>query len=188
MKLSSETPLAIELRDPEVRQSTVESQIKIGVPFQLRAMRESREWTQEKLAEKLKTTQNTVSRLENPKTSRPTITTLLRIARAFDVGLLVRFVPFGFYGGVIEAMDSTHIEVPSYDQELATELAANPIEEKLGQVATAFDPQPEQESPRPLSELSPLARSSVFEVPRKGTGRFLGGAQSQLDQSIQVPA
>jgi transcriptional regulator with XRE-family HTH domain len=84
-------------------------------------MREKRGWTQEAMAGKLGTTQNTISRLENPRTGKPTIKTLLRIARAFDVGLLVRFVPFGFYRDVIEAMDATHIEVPSYDEEQANE-------------------------------------------------------------------
>src|ERR1039457_2702170 len=111
MRLDSDAPLAVELRDPEIRQHTVESQIRIGLPFQMRAMREKKRWTQEIVAEKLGTTQNTISRLENPKTGKPTIKTLLRYARAFDVGLLVRFVPFGFYGGVIEAMNPTHIEV-----------------------------------------------------------------------------
>jgi len=82
-------------------------------------MREKRGWTQEAMAGKLGTTQNTISRLENPRTGKPTIKTLLRIARVFDVGLLVRFVPFGFYGDVIEAMDTTHVEVPSYCEELA---------------------------------------------------------------------
>lgn len=124
MRLTSDTPLAKELSDSEIREHTVESQIKIGIPFQLRAMRVQRGWTQEALADKLGTTQNTVSRLENPKTGKPTIKTLLRIAQAFDVGLLVRFVPFGFYGEVIEAMDSTHVEVPSYEEELSHEVAA----------------------------------------------------------------
>jgi len=93
------------------------------VPFQLRAIRERRGWTQEKLAEKIGTTQNTISRLENPKTSKPTIKTLLRLANAFDVGLLVRFVPFGFYGDVVDATKATHIEIPSYDEELQGEIA-----------------------------------------------------------------
>ena len=119
MRLNSDTPLAVELQDSETREHTVEAQIKIGIPFQIRAMREKRGMTQEALAEKLDTTQNTISRLENPRTGKPTITTLLRLARAFDVGLLVRFVPFSFYGDVINATDPTHIEIPSYEEELA---------------------------------------------------------------------
>ena len=140
MRLNSDSPLAKELRDPEVREHTVAAQVRIGIPFQLRAMREMRGWTQEAMARKLGTTQNTISRLENPRTGKPTIKTLLRIARVFDVGLLVRFVPFGFYRDVIEAMDATHIEIPSYDEELANE-GDNPVlllsSEKPKQVAAA---------------------------------------------------
>ena len=138
MKLSSSAPFAVELRDRETREHTVEAQIKIGIPFQIRAMRENRGLTQEALAEKLETTQNTISRLENPKTGKPTIKTLLRIARAFDVGLLVRFVPFGFYGDVIDAMSPTHIEIPAYEEELQDEAEHDKVDqESMTQTATA---------------------------------------------------
>jgi len=135
MKLASEEqPLALEIRDPEIREHTVASQIKIGIPFQIRAIREKRGLTQDDLAKKIGTTQNTISRLENPKTGKPTIKTLLRLARAFDVGLLVRFVPFGFYGDVINATDSSHIEIPSYEEEFQEqqeqEKAADQVEQE----------------------------------------------------------
>lgn len=116
-----DSQLAKELRDQETREHTVAAQIQIGIPFQLRAMREKMGWTQQVMAAKLGTTQNAISRLESPKAGKPTIKTLLRIARVFDVGLLVRFVPFSFYGDVIEALDSTHIEIPSYGDELRAE-------------------------------------------------------------------
>jgi transcriptional regulator with XRE-family HTH domain len=99
-------------------------------------MREKRGWTQGELAGKLGMTQNIISRLESPRTSKPTITTLLRLANAFDVGLLVRFVPFGFYGDVIEAMSPTHVEVPSYEEELGEEIAGPP-QADVGQVLQA---------------------------------------------------
>src|ERR1019366_8461708 len=135
MQLNSDAPpIAVELRDSEVRQHTVESQIKIGIPFQIRAMREHRGWTQDKLGEKIGTTQNTISRLENPKTGKPTITTLLRIAKACDVGLLVRFVPFGFYGDVIEAMDQTHVEIPSYDEEVNDQAESQKARASVGRL------------------------------------------------------
>lgn len=38
--------------------------------------------------------QNAISRLESPERGRPTITTLKRLAEAFDVALVVHFVPF----------------------------------------------------------------------------------------------
>jgi hypothetical protein len=38
--------------------------------------------------------QNAVSRLESPNYGKATLTTLRRIAKVFDVALMVRFVPF----------------------------------------------------------------------------------------------
>src|SRR5580704_9075423 len=98
---SSKEKIARDIADPEQRHLIVEAQIRNGIPLQIRAMREDRGWTQAKLAEKLGTTQNTVSRIENPKTSKPSITTLQRIAEAFDVALIVKFAPFS------EFIDST---------------------------------------------------------------------------------
>ncbi len=92
--MSSKEKVRKDVADPESRHLFVAAQIRNGLPLQLRAMREDRGWTQAALAEKLGTTQNTVSRLENPKTSKPTITTLKRIAEAFDVALVVKFTPF----------------------------------------------------------------------------------------------
>jgi transcriptional regulator with XRE-family HTH domain len=81
-------------------------------------MREDRTWTQAKLAEKLGTTQNTVSRLENPKTSKPTITTLKRIAEAFDVALIVKFAPFSEFVDTISGMSCKSVAVPDYNAEV----------------------------------------------------------------------
>ncbi len=58
-------------------------------------MRDREKLSQEELAEKVGMNQNAISRLENPFYGKPTLTTLKRLAAAFDVGLVVRFVPFG---------------------------------------------------------------------------------------------
>jgi transcriptional regulator with XRE-family HTH domain len=94
MNLPAREKIAKDIADPEQRRYLVEAQIRQGVPLQLRAMREHRGWTQATLAEKLGTTQNAVSRLENPRTGKPSITTLERIAEVFDVALVVKFASF----------------------------------------------------------------------------------------------
>src|SRR5207244_1896378 len=48
-----------------------------------------------------------------------------------------RFVPFGFYGDVIEAMDATHIEIPSYDEEFAKEVQERNANDEAVNEATA---------------------------------------------------
>lgn len=57
-------------------------------------MRQDRGWSQKELAERAGTTQEGVSRLENPNYGKFTLTTLIRLASVFDVGLDVDFVPF----------------------------------------------------------------------------------------------
>jgi transcriptional regulator with XRE-family HTH domain len=50
--------------------------------------------TQAQLAEKIDSDQNAVSRIENLRYGKQTLTTLKKVAAAFDVALVVRFVPF----------------------------------------------------------------------------------------------
>jgi transcriptional regulator with XRE-family HTH domain len=57
-------------------------------------MRRERNWTQEELASQADTKPTQITRVENPTYGSHTITTLRRIAAAFDVALVVRFVPF----------------------------------------------------------------------------------------------
>jgi transcriptional regulator with XRE-family HTH domain len=80
-------------------------------------MREHRGWTQATLAEKLGTTQNAVSRLENPRTGKPSITTLERIAAIFDVALVVRFAPFSEFSDSLATLSDKSVCVPSYGDE-----------------------------------------------------------------------
>ena len=76
------------------RDSYVLENIKRIIPFQVRTMRDDREWSQQKAATELGKTQSGYSRLESPAYGKLTVQTLLEIARGFDVGLLIKFVPF----------------------------------------------------------------------------------------------
>jgi len=72
----------------------VASHVDKGIAYQIRGLRDRQGLSQEKLAEMVGMNQNAISRLESPKRGRPTITTLKRLAEAFDVALVVRFVSF----------------------------------------------------------------------------------------------
>jgi transcriptional regulator with XRE-family HTH domain len=114
---ASRQKIAKDVADPEQRHYLVEAQIRHGIPLQLRAMREGHGWTQATLAEKLGTTQNAISRLENPRTGKPTITTLERIAQAFDVALIVKFAPFSEFIDSLSELSDKSVSVPSYEDE-----------------------------------------------------------------------
>jgi transcriptional regulator with XRE-family HTH domain len=86
--------LMTELIEKEYRDAFVSSHIDIGIPFQVRALREQRGWTQKELAQSAEMKQERISAIENPNYKNQfSLKTLKRLASAFDVGLIVRFVP-----------------------------------------------------------------------------------------------
>ena len=59
------------------------------------ALREQRELTQEQFGTAVGMSQEMVSRIEDPNYGTLTLKTLKKIAAGLDIGLMVRFVPFG---------------------------------------------------------------------------------------------
>lgn len=103
----------------------MESSINKGLASQLRAMREARNWSQEELAALVDMPQTAISRLESPSYGKQTITTLKRMARAYDVGLDVRFVPFSLLADRMSktprvdlGLTSDAVDVPSFEEEM----------------------------------------------------------------------
>jgi transcriptional regulator with XRE-family HTH domain len=78
----------------EFREAYLWAYLKRMVPFQIRSMRTERDWSQAKAGEILGKPQNVISRLESPAYGKLSIQTLLEIAKGFDVGLLIKFVPY----------------------------------------------------------------------------------------------
>ena len=101
--LTRREQIVSSLTDKQYRDAFVADQIRIGVPLQIKDMRTDREWSQEVLGQHMEPSmaQESVWRLENPNKANLTIGTLLRVASALDVALIVRFVPFS------ELIDST---------------------------------------------------------------------------------
>ena len=82
------------ISDPEYRREWAEEHVGVGLAFQIRALRESRGLTQEGMGRLANKAQGTISQWENPNYGRYSLSRLRELAAAFDVGLLVRFVPF----------------------------------------------------------------------------------------------
>lgn len=78
------------IKDKELRNKFLADQMKIGLRYQLRSLRDSQGLTQKDLADLIGTKQSVISRLEK-KPERVSIPTLLEIAEALDVGVVVRF-------------------------------------------------------------------------------------------------
>lgn len=81
------------LRKP-YREAYVEESVRTGVAYQIRALREARGWSQKRFAEILGKPQSVLSRIEDPDYGKLSVQTLLEVAAAFDVALLVQYVDF----------------------------------------------------------------------------------------------
>jgi transcriptional regulator with XRE-family HTH domain len=111
-------------RSKESREKLVSSNLDKGIAYQIRATRDEREMSQSQLALKAGMAQNNISRLESPDYGKHTISSLKRLADAFDVALVVRFVPFSQYIDWLSGTDfldkgirPESLAVPSFDDE-----------------------------------------------------------------------
>jgi len=81
-----------ELKNKEFRKAFEEEEIYTNLAIQIAKLRQSRGYTQKDLARFLRTTQQTVSRLENPRNNSFSINTLIKLAIFFKKGLHIQFV------------------------------------------------------------------------------------------------
>lgn len=142
------------------RAQFIESNLAKSIAHNLRATRDRLEWSQERLAAEVGMNQNAISRLESPDYGKQTITTLKRLAKAMDVALIVRFVPFS---ELIDWVSGTR----RVDLGLATESLAVPsfeAEEEAGVFDMAEPIQPQ----RAINEVEERALLGAAAQPTKG--------------------
>jgi transcriptional regulator with XRE-family HTH domain len=84
-----------KFRSRKRRRTFAEQDLGSTVAAQIYALRQKHEMSQEKLAQETEMSQARISVLENPNYRKFNVGTLQRIAAAFDVALIVRFVSFG---------------------------------------------------------------------------------------------
>lgn len=101
--------------DRQYRERFAHANIAQGVAAQIRAMREANGWTQATFGNVVGMKQSAVSQLENPDYGRASLTTLKRVASAFDVALVVRFEPFSELMKHSGSLSPTDFAVPSFD-------------------------------------------------------------------------
>lgn len=114
LSLEQRKQIANSLRDKEYRDLFVSGHIHRGIAHQLRKMRDSRGWTQAELGERSGMAQEQLSRLENPDNERLSLRTLKRLASAFDVALVVRFVPFSNLVDWATRLSESDLVFPSF--------------------------------------------------------------------------
>lgn len=109
-----EERLLTELEDKEYRDAFVEGHIRTGAAYQIRALRNARNWSQDELGRRVDTSQSVIARLENPDYGKFSLSTLAKLASAFDVGLLVRFVSFSELLDRTRDLSPERLNAPSF--------------------------------------------------------------------------
>ena len=81
-----------QLKDPAFREAYEEEGLFMELAIQVAHLRQQQKLTQRQLAKRLRTSQQTVSRLESPKNGSLSLRTLVKLARALGKEVKVRFV------------------------------------------------------------------------------------------------
>lgn len=122
------------LQDIEFRKQLIDEHINVGIAFQIHGLRKRQGLIQKQLAEKLgEKKQPLISPWENPTYGKYTLGTLKDLAKAFDVGLLVRFVPFSKLIDWTLNLTSDVIAPPSFSEEQYNVASSVSVATELGE-------------------------------------------------------
>jgi transcriptional regulator with XRE-family HTH domain len=138
--VSENSKLVEQLKDKAYREAFVFSQMSIPISFQIRALREQRKLTQKQLAEKANMLQPRIVELERPKGNEPNLRTLGRLAAAFDVALIVRFVPFSELAEWAQQFSPDTFMVPSFEDDPGFKHREAASTERLTPIPTGAHP------------------------------------------------
>ena len=115
------------LKDKEYRVLFVSEEIDTGLPYQIRAMRQDRGWSQEELAARTGMKQATISRVESVDYGRYSLQTLKRLASAFDVALTVRFAPFSVLVDAFVDLSDNDLRISSFSDDVGLRRSADMV-------------------------------------------------------------
>lgn len=114
---STRQRLLDEFHDPEARREYAEDFLDSSIAFQIKALRQQHDWTQQDLADRAEMKQSRISAMEQVDYSRWSLKTLRRLAEAFDLALVVRFESFGALLDDIVGLSRKSLERPSFDDD-----------------------------------------------------------------------
>lgn len=107
----------LRLKKVNARHAFIEAEAATAIAHQIRIVRQQRGLSQKQLAKMLGTTQTAVSRLEDPSYGRLTVSTLVQLAKAFDVGLSIKFVSLVKQFKETRVIERQTLEVNSFEDE-----------------------------------------------------------------------
>jgi len=161
------------LKEKKYRDAFVSSQINIGIPYQIRALRGKRSQGDLPILSGMK--QPRISAIERPGNGSLNLNTLKRVAAALDVALMVRFVPFSELVEWAETFSPDSFAVPDFGSDEAlfrgsasAAISPKPVNEQKSlpkQAASSGMPSGAANKPATRSALSALTQPGGVTEP-----------------------
>jgi transcriptional regulator with XRE-family HTH domain len=156
----------------DYRNEYLDTTVRAGISYQISALRAKTGLTQTAFAAKLGKPQSVVSRLECSEYGRVTVQTLLDIAKALDIALVIRFVDYPTFFRTADRMAPTDLAVDDINDSMrkAESHINSNWNERLSQNARGNEtavaqPRPARRAPLALQE----SRQLLPKVPQIGT-------------------
>lgn len=153
------------LSDRDFRKQFIDEHVNVGIAFQIRSLRNRQQLKQSELAQQMDVKQPLISSWENPNYGKYSLQTLKELAKAFDVGLLVRFVPFSTLIDWTVDITPDVIAPPSFNEEQAHTHPLIQISAVWGYIGDTKDIDANTLN---FNEPGPIINASTATIERKG--------------------
>jgi len=165
------TRLTFRFRERRYREGYLDAFLNTRIAAQIKALRQARRLSQAELAKRVGTTQPGISALENVHYTSWSLRTLRKLAKAFDVALIVKFESYGKALDEVTGFSAEALAVPSFRKD------------------PAFGPQPDRERGGGERDSSAGEPSSPEERPVRRNGEtVLAAAKLNAKHQITLPA
>ncbi len=114
---SIRTQLWEKMRDKPYRDTFVAAHLSTNIAAQIQTIREQRGWTKKQLAQEAGMSPSRITVMEDPSYEKFTLTTLKRLASAFDVALIARFGPFSDLVDWVAELSPEKLQTPEFEMD-----------------------------------------------------------------------
>ncbi len=158
------TQLWEKMRDKPYRDTFVAAHLSTNIAAQIQTIREQRGWTKKQLAQKAGMSPSRITVMEDPSYEKFTLTTLKRLASAFDVAQIARFTPFSDLVDGVAELSPEKLETPDFERDSLPHLSKRPADKPhfLSEgiaIASTQEKEPEQGLPDAIG--SPIGAFSL---------------------------